>query len=176
MWIPFGLRALSSAAVPIFFSVGSWTIDRRRIPLTPIAGKSRSQCLESTLPASYTRQISLLIGPRSRSCWPSTSDLAHHSGGAIKSLGGYYGRGNRDCGGQSDGRKKSRQRMDQDGWQYTPLKTGGKSMIVEKFVHRNNPFLTRQAGQLSHIRLCHSIKGQASLCWTASTDNVLLKT
>jgi len=131
--------------------------------LTPIAGKSRSQCLESTLPASYTRQISLLIGPRSRSCWPSTSDLAHHSGGAIKSLGGYYGRGNRDCGGQSDGRKKSRQRMDQDGWQYTPLKTGGKSMIVEKFVHRNNPFLTRQAGQLSHIRLCHSIKGQASL-------------
>merc|ERR1712029_674111 len=60
---------------------------------------------------------------------------------------------------------KSRQRMDQDGWQYTPLKTGGKSMIVEKFVHRNNPFLTRQAGQLSHIRLCHSIKGQASFVY-----------
>jgi len=73
------------------------------------------------------------------------ADLAYQAGGPSKSLGGNYGRDNRDNrrGGQDDGRKKSSQRMDQDGWQSTPLKTGGKSMIGERFDHKNNPFLNR---------------------------------
>ena len=64
------------------------------------------------------------------------ADLAYQAGGPSKSLGGNYGRG----GPQNDGRKKSSQRMDNDGWSITPGKSSMASKPQEKFDPRMNPF------------------------------------
>ena len=77
------------------------------------------------------------------------ADLAYQGGGGpSKSLGGNYGR---DRGGpQNDGRKKSSQRIDNDGWSQPVKTTVAKPQ--EKYDPRMNPFASSGSTQSPFIR------------------------
>ena len=61
------------------------------------------------------------------------------------SSGGRDDRGRGGPGGQNDGRKKSSQRMDPDGWSTTPVKAA-PSKPTQAYDASMNPFLQRSSG------------------------------
>ena len=85
---------------------------------------------------------SYLIPPSLNStsgCWVTKSK--YH----VFSSGGRDDRGRGGPGGQNDGRKKSSQRMDPDGWSTTPVKAA-PSKPTQAYDASMNPFLQRSSG------------------------------
>ena len=89
---------------------------------------------------------SYLIPPSLNStsgCWVTKSkDHKYHF---VFSSGGRDDRGRGGPGGQNDGRKKSSQRMDPDGWSTTPVKAA-PSKPTQAYDASMNPFLQRSSG------------------------------
>ena len=106
---------------------------------------------------------SYLIPPSLNStsgCWVTKSkDHKYHF---VFSSGGRDDRGRGGPGGQNDGRKKSSQRMDPDGWSTTPVKAA-PSKPTQAYDASMNPFLQRSSGptnpfgkkvKLNNLSLC----------------------
>jgi len=101
--------------------------------------------------------------PRRKVAGPKTIDQVHkdiekeqnqkqlenlaYTGGPSRSMnyGGRDDRGRGGPGGQNDGRKKSSQRMDPDGWSTTPVKAA-PSKPTQAYDASMNPFLQRSSG------------------------------
>ena len=77
-------------------------------------------------------------------CWVAKSkDYKYRD--VFSSGGGRDDRGRGGPGGQNDGRKKSSQRMDPDGWSTTPVKAA-PSKPTQAYDASMNPFLQRSSG------------------------------